>query len=66
MTVNRRGYDARALLELLDEALESHEPTSREEADAAFEQVERVHEEFQRKLQATIPTYADKQVVYNL
>lgn len=65
MTVNR-GYDKAVLLALLDEALDSHEPTSSAKADAAFEHVERVHEEFQRKLQATIPTYADKQVVYNL
>lgn len=60
-----RGYDKDALLALLDAALESHEPTSAK-ADAAFEHVERIHEEFQRKLQATIPTYTDKQVVYNL
>lgn len=60
-----QGIDEAELLKLISEAIASHQPTQ-EDAERIFENAERIHEEFQRRLEATIPSFDDKQRIYNL
>lgn len=60
-----QGINEAELLDLISEAIASHTPT-KEEAERIFGNAEKIHEEFQRRLEATIPSFDDKKRVYNL
>ena len=54
------------LIDILNNALTSSPPITEEDAERIFENAEKHHNEFQKRLDATVPTWKDKLRIYNI